>query len=322
MTNADFKVDPSAWTLEHHWLLDGEEQLSRDRPPIQELLKDADYLERVRRQAMRRQIYVMTDWGYEGVHFGLMSVFEWPTDVSEGVQSDHVTRHERSIENYYIATSRDGLSWNFHWVYAGQPLVPRGPTGAWDKDMIFPTTQIITHQDKHWIYYGGNNERHGAAEKNVWFERQGNIGLAWLRLDGFVALEAGPQAGTVTTKPFALKGARLQLNVDARNAGQLRVEVLDAVGREVPGYSGNDAKDAAGSGWPAAAARLDRPRRSIRAARSDRAPEVPPEKRPFVRIPDSAVRRSPCHPVALPPYCVCFAQCHRPWCAPIRRVTS
>ena len=239
MINRDLKADPTKWELEHHWVLDGEEKLSSKRPPISELLKDPGYLARVRKQALRRQIYVMTDWLYEGVHFGLMSVLEYPTDVSEGHKSDHVTRHERSVENFYIATSRDGIGWDFHWVYAGPPLVRRGPAGAWDKDMVFPTTQIITHKDQHWIYYGGNNERHGAAEKGVWFVRQGGIGLARLRLDRFVALEAGNTAGTVTTRPFKLAGGRLQLNVDARGQGQVRVELLNAAGTPLPEYSGD-----------------------------------------------------------------------------------
>jgi len=236
MTNTDIKANPTAWKLEHHWLLDGDEQVSRDRPPIGDRLKDPDYMERVRQQALRRQIYVLTDWIYEDVHFGLMSVLEYPTDVSEGVETDHVTRHERSVENFYIVTSRDGVSWNLHWVYAGQPLVPRGPAGAWDKDMVFPTSQVITRKNKHWIYYGGNNERHGAAEKDVWFVRQGGIGLAWLRLDGFVALEAGDQGGTLITNPFVLEGDRLQLNVDASGQGTIRVEILDATGKPIPEY--------------------------------------------------------------------------------------
>jgi len=241
MLNANFKANPTDWKLEHHWVLDGDEQLSINQLPIGERLKDPSYLERVRKQALRRQIYVMTDWIYEGVHFGLMSVLEYPTDVSEGVKSDHITRHERSIENYYIATSRDGVNWNFHWIYAGKPLVPRGPARAWDKDMIFPTTQIVTHKDKHWIYYGGNNERHGAAEKDVWFVRQGSLGLAWLRLDGFVALAAGDQGGAVITKPFKLEGGRLQLNVDAKGEGSVRVELLDSAGRPIPEFSGKHA---------------------------------------------------------------------------------
>ncbi len=239
LINPDLKADPTGWKVEHHWLLDGEEQLSRDRPPIGERLKDPKYLEQLRQQALRRQIYVMTDWGYEGVHFGLMAVLEHPTDVSEGVENDYITRHERSVENDYIVTSRDGVGWDFHWVYAGHPLVPRGPAGAWDKDMVFPTSQIITQQDKHWIYYWGNNERHGAAEKGVWFVRQGGIGLAWLRLDGFVGLEAGEQAGTVITKPFELEGTHLQLNVDAGDSGIVRVEMLDSTGTPLPEFSGD-----------------------------------------------------------------------------------
>jgi hypothetical protein len=257
MLNPDFKRDPTNWTLERHWLFDGQAQLSKDRPPIEKLLEDPDYLKRAGDEAIRRQVYFMTHWVYEGVYFGLLNVLEWPTDVSEGTETDHFTRHERSVENYYIATSRDAIAWDFDWVYAGQPLVPRGPDGAWDKDMVFATTRIITHQDKHWIYYGGTNERHGAAEKNVWFERGGNIGLAWLRLDGFAGLEAGDQAGAITTKPFRLEGSRLEMNVDASrngasrngasnhgavNDGMVRVELLDESGQPIDGFAGNDAE--------------------------------------------------------------------------------
>jgi hypothetical protein len=246
MTNPDIKANPEAWTLERHWLLDGEEEHPRNRPPIEELLKDPAYLERLRREALRRQIYMLTDWPYEGVHFGLMPVLEYPTDVSEGTSTDQVTRHERSVENYYFVTSRDGVTWNYRWVYAGKPLVPRGPTAAWDKDMVFPTAQIVTHQDKHWIYYGANNERHGCAEKNVWFGRQGSIGLAWLRLDGFVAMSAGSTPGTLTTKPFKLEGSKLELNAVVDRKGSLRVEVLDTAGNPIPGYSGKSSPQFSG----------------------------------------------------------------------------
>lgn len=243
MINPHFKNNPTGWQLERHWLLDGEVDHPANRPPIEQLLKDPDYLEQVREQALRRQAYIMTAWLFEGVHFGLLAVLEWPSDVSEGTESDFVTRHEKSVENFYIITSRDGVSWNFHWVYAGEPLVPRGPSGAWDKDMVFPTSQIVTHNDKHWIYYGGTNERHVSAERNVWFQREGSIGLAWLRLDGFVGIEAGTNPGTLTTKPFLLQGANLELNLDARPDGVVRVEVLDANGQPIPDFSGeNSAK--------------------------------------------------------------------------------
>jgi hypothetical protein len=241
MINPDIKADPTNWTVERHWLFDGEEQHRADRPPIEELLADPAYVARVEKEALRRQLYMMVDWPYESMHFGLMAVLEYPTDVSEGLETDQVTRHERSIENYYFASSRDGIGWDLHWVYAGAPLIPRGPQGAWDKDMIFPVTNIVTHDDRHWIYYGGNNERHGCAEKNIWFGRQGSIGLAQLRLDGFAALEAGDGAGTLTTRPFKLDGKHLELNVEANSGGSVRVEFLDADGQAIAGYNGTAA---------------------------------------------------------------------------------
>jgi len=242
MTNPDLKSNPTNWKVEQQWFLDGDKQLPKNRPLVEELLKNPDYLKRAREQALRRQVYVMTTWIYEGVYFGLMSVLEWPTDVSEGVETDHFSRHERSVENFYIATSRDGIGWDFDWIYSGQPFVPRGLDGAWDKDMVFPTSQIITHKDKHWIYYGGTNERHGTAEKNVWFKRDGSLGLAWLRLDGFVAVVAGDKTGTIITKPFQLQGTKLELNVDAMDHGMMCVELLDESEKPIAEFSGENAE--------------------------------------------------------------------------------
>ena len=106
-----------------------------------------------------------------------------------------------------------------------------------------PASTIITHQGKHWIYYGGANERHGTPE--VVFQRDHAIGLATLRRDGFVALRAGNQPGIVITKPFKLIGDRLSVNVDA-GMGEIRVEVLDVHGQPIPGYTGNNAPRVSG----------------------------------------------------------------------------
>jgi hypothetical protein len=61
MTNPDIKADPTNWTLERHWLFDGEEVHRANRPPIEELLADSDYVARVQAEALRRQLYMMTD---------------------------------------------------------------------------------------------------------------------------------------------------------------------------------------------------------------------------------------------------------------------
>jgi hypothetical protein len=45
----------------------------------------------------------------------------------------------------------------------------------------------------------------------------------------------------VTTKPFKLEGDKLQVNVDAV-AGYVKVELLDAAGEPIPGFSGDAAR--------------------------------------------------------------------------------
>lgn len=220
MINPDLLADPTNWGIVRQW------HFNREGP----------------KEYLRRQIYSMTVWIHEGVYFALMSVYEYPGDVSEGHQTDHVKRHERDVLNFYIATSRDGDRFDLGWVYAGQPIVPRGPDGSFDKDVVFPSSTIVTHDDRHWLYYGGGNERHGTAELDppVWFQSRRAIGLATLPLDRFVALRAGDREGTVVTKPFKLEGDTLQLNVDA-GRGAVAVEVLDAAGVPIPDYSGDEA---------------------------------------------------------------------------------
>ena len=187
-----------------------------------------------RQEGKRRQIYSLTDWIYEGVHFGLMLAYEWPGDVSEGGH-DLVKRHERDICNFYITPSRDTYNWDLTWVYAGQPMIPRGGDGSFDKDLLVPTWNIITHQGEHWIYYGGLRERHDR------YPRLPGIGLAKLRLDGFVYLAAGEQEGTVLTKPLVISGKNLEVNMDARN-GEASVVILDADGNTIKGFGAKDAK--------------------------------------------------------------------------------
>ena len=186
---------------------------------------------------MRRQIHAFTDWIYEGVHFGFMGALEHYDGIrpyADGT-TDLQTRHEKYIVNFYISTSRDAVDWELDWVYAEKPLIPRGPAGSFDKDGIH-VPNLITYDDRHWIYYCGLSERFAHPSPEGLF----GVGLATLRLDGFVCLEAKDEPGIVVTKPFRLAGNALQVNVDAES-GEVSVEVLDAVGKPIPGFSANDA---------------------------------------------------------------------------------
>ena len=176
----------------------------------------------------------MTCWIHEGVYFGLMDVYTMDRkEMFSGFE--YRTRHEKDIMDFYIGVSRDGLRFDKSWIHARKPLVPRGPAGAFDKDGVKPPSQILTVGDEHWIYYAGMSERHYSIGRDL------KIGLARLRLDGLVYLTAGKAPGTIVTRPFKLEGSRLLVNVDAAK-GRLLVEILDAAGRPLPGFSGSDAR--------------------------------------------------------------------------------
>jgi hypothetical protein len=183
------------------------------------------------------------------VYFALLSVYEHISDFSEGRTTDRHKRHERDVMNFYLATSRDADTWDLSWVYAGQPIVPRGPDGSFDKDLILPASTIVTHDDKHWLYYAGGNERHG--NESVRFDREHAIALATVPIDRLIGLAASDSPGVVTTKPFRLDGTRLLVNLAARG-GEVRIELLDESSQPIASYSGQDsavAKDIDNLRW-------------------------------------------------------------------------
>ena len=212
-TNPDVNADPTNWTrLDNSWYFNSEPN-----------------------EPSRRQVYGLTSTIYEGLHLALMQVYEWPGDMSEGPYDTYV-RHDRDIINTYLATSRDGENWDLSWVYAEQPIVPRGPDGSFDKDLLFTMSNIVTREDKHWIYYTGTVERHDIYP----YPRLPKIGLATLRLDGFVSVDANDANGVLTTKPMTMSGERLIINTDA-GSGSIEVEILDMYGNILDGFSRDDA---------------------------------------------------------------------------------
>src|SRR5687767_9214228 len=64
------------------------------------------------------------------------------------------------------------------------------------------------------------------------------VGLATLRLDGFVSVEAR-EAGTLTTRPLVFLGDTLVVNANAAG-GSLRVEALDGAGKPIAGFGADD----------------------------------------------------------------------------------
>ena len=133
-----------------------------------------------------------------------------------------------------IGTSRDGFTYDKTWVHTQQPFIERGPNGSFDKGMLQPSSQIITRGDEHFIFYTGQYNRHHSPKSVK--RKTGKIGLAKLSLDRFIGYQAGGEAGTITTKPFELRGDELQMNVNA-TSGRIAIELLDEAGSPIEEFA-------------------------------------------------------------------------------------
>jgi hypothetical protein len=61
-----------------------------------------------------------------------------------------------------------------------------------------------------------------------------------LRVDGFVSVNAGLSGGEMVTHPLVFEGGKLVLNFSSSIAGDIQVEIQDAHGYSLEGYSIDD----------------------------------------------------------------------------------
>jgi len=78
-----------------------------------------------------------------------------------------------------------------------------------------------------------------------------------MRLDGFASAQADFSGGELLTKPFRFSGNQLSLNFATSAAGEIRIEIQDAVGKPIPGFTLAEARSQIGNeidravGWKA-----------------------------------------------------------------------
>lgn len=168
------------------------------------------------------QIYGMGISIYEGQYLALPWMFHEGTTWNIDVQ---------------LAASRDGIHWRR--VADRQTFLPNGPEGAWDAGIIFTASQpLVVVDDTIYIYYSASRHNHdyrlpaGERDAEWWDSIKTSIGVATLRRDGFVSLDAGDAQGRLRTRPFELSAGNVSLNV-AAPSGEIRVELLDNEGRVV-----------------------------------------------------------------------------------------
>jgi hypothetical protein len=113
--------------------------------------------------------------------------------------------------------------------------------GAFDGGMIDRGVGMVRRGNELLMYYGGSRVDHGQLPHSHKKPGNGGIGMARIRLDGFVSQDAPPAGGMLTTVPMRCGGSRLVVNMDGSASGTLKVELLDEAGNPIEGLSGNDA---------------------------------------------------------------------------------
>ena len=205
--------------------------------PRNQTARSSWYLDRLGKlERFRRQIYsvLLTPMG-DSLWLGLMTVIEWPKDMSEPTGNESAAP-ERDTTNVYLVTSRDGVHIDDEWVYAHRPLIPKGRLWRdWDGGFVLPAAQIVTDETSHRVYY----EARSGSRHEERFDRPGTIAVASWDRDRLVGVRAAHEgvAASLTTKPFELRGLLVALNADtSENCSSIAVEVLEAtLGRPLPG---------------------------------------------------------------------------------------
>ena len=174
-------------------------------------------------KGIKPQLYSLSATPYESLMLGLFAIWTGPdnrTVAKEGLQ-----KHCQILTGF----SRDG----FHWDRTDRtPFIsPSWKKGTWNFGNAQPVGGCcLVVGDKLYIYFSARLEDKTGMHGNA------TTGLATLRRDGFASLDAGDQAGSVTTRPITFKGKRLLVNVDCPK-GELRAEVLDADGKVIEPFT-------------------------------------------------------------------------------------
>jgi hypothetical protein len=194
------------------------------------------------------KLYQMEVFPYEKYYFGLISTYHGET--IQPIPPEREAWADKS--DVQLTYSRNGRTWRRvggHGAFRPEEFeeerdweaeteaavfIPWGSRAEeeWDWGSIYPLQAPVVIGDEIRFYYVGMTGRHWASYHGD-DEKVSGIGLATLRLDGFVSVEG---TGTLTTRPLVFLGDGLDVNADA-DGGSIRVEALDPGGEVVAGFS-------------------------------------------------------------------------------------
>lgn len=170
-------------------------------------------------------IYNFDAIAYESIMLGLYSVWQGPENNmcgKLGIQKKN---------EIFLGYSRDG----FH--FSRQSFKPfmavNEVDGAWNWGNMQSINGVPLIVGDSLYFYSS-----GRRLNDIMWDSYTSTGLATLRRDGFVSMQAGKAEGYLVTEKIVFDGKYLFVNADVHDKkGTLAVEILDADGNPIPEYT-------------------------------------------------------------------------------------
>ena len=132
------------------------------------------------------------------------------------------------ISDAIFMTSRDGVHWNRTFMEAW--LRPGTAQQNWTHRNQTPAVGLVETAPDEWSMY--------AAAHYGW--RTNALQRLTIRPHGFASVRAGYHGGEILTKPLTFTGSTLYINYSTSAVGSITVEIQDAEGKPIEGFTENE----------------------------------------------------------------------------------
>jgi hypothetical protein len=138
---------------------------------------------------------------------------------------------QSGVSDGVFMSSRDGVNFDRRFMEAF--IRPGLDTGNWTERNLMTAWGVVPTGAEEISLYYGEHFRYPTCR----------LRRATLRTDGFVSVHADYAGGEFVTKPLMFAGAELTLNYSTSAVGSVTVEIQDAQGHPLPGYTLDDCEE-------------------------------------------------------------------------------
>jgi len=134
------------------------------------------------------------------------------------------------VSDGVFMTSRDGLHWH-RWLEAFiRPGLQR--ERWWQRNNMTAWGILVTKST-----ISGMPDELSFYSSEAYYSPGNRLRRYTLRIDGFVSVYSLHKGGEMITKPMKFEGKNLVINYSTSAVGSIKIEILDADGKAIPGYT-------------------------------------------------------------------------------------